>query len=84
MVKQADPGIEIEPLVDHRIRMETIKLIADWAKSRSKKVSVRLEGWRGNKPLPEPVKQSGTIEEAVHFRPANKQPYLVEIELKAE
>ena len=82
IMRDEQGGISIEPLADKRIWADVVTHIVSWASSRSKRVVVRLEGHRGNKPLPNMDNRKGTIHDVLGFRRFGHQPYLVEFEIE--
>ena len=73
-------GVSIEPLGAGGI--DSLSFIAEWLSTRSDSVVVRLEGHRGNKPLPRLDRRVGTWDDVSQFRRRGKKAYLVEYEIR--
>jgi hypothetical protein len=62
--------------------VDLFAFIAEWLSSRSDAVVVRLEGHRGDNPLPQVDRRVGTWDDVSQFRRRGRKAYLVEYEMR--
>ncbi len=79
IARSTKSGVSIEPFGGG---IDMLSFVTEWLSSRSDAVIVRLEGHRGNKPLPKVDRRVGTWDDVSQFRRRGKKAYLVEYEIR--
>jgi hypothetical protein len=74
----------LEPIFPGDCAETIIAAVVRWAEQKHTPVSIRMEGHRGNQPLPPLERSAGTISDALSFRPRGRKPYNVEFALRGD
>jgi hypothetical protein len=71
----------LEPFLDRDCAATVVASLVRWAELRVRPVSMRLEGHRKNRPLPQLERRPGTVEDALAFRPHVRRTHHVQFVL---
>lgn len=82
IVSRHPGGALVEPQMPGGTTAALLRAIVQWAETKAPRVSIRLEGHRGEKPLPELERRSGGIKDALAFKSHRRRPHHVEFPLR--